>query len=72
LSYSNNGDQNPIECTFEFPLDNQTVVSKLVAQIGDKVIEATIQEKEEAKEKYGDAIASGNAAVYAERDFAKR
>ena len=67
LTYSNTGDEKPIECTFEFPLEKETVVSKLIAEIDDKVIEAKIKEKEEAKQTYGDAIASGNAAVYAER-----
>jgi hypothetical protein len=41
------------------------LVSKIIAQIDDRVIEAIIQEKESAKEKYDDAIASGNTAVYA-------
>lgn len=68
LTYINAGDDNPIECTFEFPLDQQTVVSKLIAQIDDKVIEARVTDKSEAKMKYDDAIASGNTAVYAERD----
>jgi len=67
LSYSNMGDNQPIECTFEFPLEDQTVVSRLVAKIEDKTIEAKIKEKEEAKQEYDDAMASGNTAVYAER-----
>lgn len=50
LTYKNLGDSNPIECTFEFPLDDQTVVSRLVAHIDDKTIEAKIKEKEEAKQ----------------------
>jgi hypothetical protein len=49
LTYSNISDDNPIECTFEFPMDTQTVVSRLVATIDDKIIEAKIKEKEEAK-----------------------
>lgn len=61
-------EENPIECTFEFPLESSTIVTKLFAQIDDRVIEAKIKEKEEAKEIYNDAIASGNTAVYAERD----
>ncbi len=31
LTYSNLGDENPIECTFEFPLEKTTVVSRLIA-----------------------------------------
>lgn len=49
LFYVNLSSENPIECTFEFPLESTTVVSKLVAQIDDKIIEAKIKEKEEAK-----------------------
>jgi len=66
LSYVNNEDTNPIECTFEFPIEKSTIVNKLVAQIGDKVVEAKIENKSSAKEKYDDAISSGNAAVYSE------
>lgn len=72
LTYSNIGDENPIECTFEFPLEKTTVVSQLIAQIDDKVIEAKIKGKEEAKQEYDDAMASGNTAVYAERDKKKK
>jgi len=68
LSYINACTDQPVECTFEFPLEETTVVSKLVAQIDDKTIEAKIKAKEEAKEQYDDAIASGNTAVYSERD----
>lgn len=49
LTYSNSSSENPIECTFEFPLDDQTVVSRLVAKIDDRTIEAKIKEKEKAK-----------------------
>jgi hypothetical protein len=44
------------------------VVSKLTVKIDDKVIDAKIKEKEEAKQQYGDSLAAGNTAVYAERD----
>ena len=57
----------PLECSFEFPIEESTVVSKLIATINDKTIEAKIQGKEEAKEKFDDAVAAGNTAVYAER-----
>lgn len=48
--YANLGDQNPIECTFELPLDSTTVVSKLIATIDDRVVEAKIKEKQKAKD----------------------
>jgi von Willebrand factor A domain-containing protein 5 len=72
LTYSNISDEFPIECTFEFPVDKQTVVSKLIAIIDDRVIEAVIKEKEEAKQQYDDAMASGNTAVFAERDSTRK
>lgn len=72
LTYSNVSDENPIECTFEFPIEKNTVVSKLIAQIDDKIIEAKIKAKEEAKQEYDDAMASGNTAIYAERDQQKK
>ena len=33
-----------------------------------RIIDAKVRSKEEAKEKYDDAVAAGNAAVMAERD----
>ncbi len=68
LTYVNVGSDSPIECTFEFPLEKTSVISKLVAQIDDRVLEAKVKEKEDAKEQYDDAIAAGNTAVFAERD----
>jgi len=35
--------------------------------IGDKMVEAQIREKEEAKQRYDDAIAGGHAAVLADK-----
>ena len=70
--YSNVNSEKPIESTFEFPLDKDVVVSKLICIIDDKVVEAKVQNKEEAKQKYDDAIASGKAAVYAERKTEKK
>ena len=68
LTYVNVGSDSPIECTFEFPLEKTSVISKLVAQIDDRVLEAKVKAKEDAKEQYDDAIAAGNTAVFAERD----
>ena len=42
LTYINNEDSSPIECTFEFPIEKSTIVTKLVAQIDDRVVEAKI------------------------------
>ncbi len=74
LSFINNDDESPIECTFEFPLksDGKSSVNHLSAIIGDKLIEANIRQKEEAKEKYDDAISSGNTAFMAEKSEKKQ
>ena len=72
LGYVNASEDQPIECTFDFPVNSKSIVSSLSARIGDKLIEASIREKEEAKEKYDDAIAAGNAAVLAEKSDTKK
>ena len=72
LHYTNSSEDNPVEATYEFPLDKSALVSKLMATIGGKTIEAKVREKEEAKERYDDAIAAGNAAVLAERQSDKK
>ena len=56
-----------IECIFEFSLSENSIMTSLTATIGDKVIQSKIQEKEEAKEEYDDAIAGGHAAIIAEK-----
>lgn len=50
LNYVNVGVDSPIECNFEFPLEKNSVVSKLLAQIDDRIIEAKVKAKEDAKE----------------------
>jgi hypothetical protein len=67
LSYFNPSRENPMECTYIFPLDKTTVLSRFEAIIDDKVVFTKVTEKEIAQERYDDAIASGNTAVMAER-----
>ena len=43
-----NPSENPIECTYEFPLEAETLVTSLRVYLDDKVIEAIVLEKEEA------------------------
>ena len=45
LTYINEDTESPIECSYEFPIDQDTVMSRLVAKIGDKEVEAKIKEK---------------------------
>ena len=67
LTYINEDTESPIECSYEFLLDSDTVMSQLIAKIGDKEVEAKIKEKERAKQVYEDALVGGKAAVYAEK-----
>lgn len=72
LTYMNEDENNPIECAYELPLDKDTILSSLVAKIGDREVVAKVKAKEEAKENYEDAMAGGHAAVYAERKNKER
>ena len=51
------------EISYVFPKRKNSVVSKVVFRVGDKVVEAKVYEKEEAKEKYDDAVATGKSAA---------
>ena len=62
-----NPSENPIECTYEFPLESETLVTSLTVYIDGKVIEAIVLEKEEAKQVYEDVIAGGDLGVYLDR-----
>lgn len=42
LTYKNPSTENPLECTYEFPLEKNTIFSKLLATIGDKTVEAVV------------------------------
>mmetsp|Transcript_24425 Transcript_24425/g.28740 ORF Transcript_24425/g.28740 Transcript_24425/m.28740 type:complete len:145 (+) Transcript_24425:60-494(+) len=67
LTYLNPSKDSPLECTYSFPIEPNTVLAKLEATINDCVIETKITSKESAAAKYEDAIAGGNAAIHAER-----
>ena len=41
------------------------MLAKLIATLDGRIIEAKVKEVEEAKERYDDTIAAGNAAVLA-------
>ena len=71
LTYTNPSADNPLECTYVFPLEKTTILSKFEAVIGGKTVHTKVTEKEAAKEAYDDAMAGGKAAVMAERSSKK-
>jgi len=52
LKYVNTDAEHPIECSYEFPLDKNTIFAKLVCKIDDKETTAVVKGKEEAKQQY--------------------
>ena len=65
LKYSNTG-ADPIEVVFRFPLEESFAVVGLEAVIDGRKVKAVIRGKEEARQMYDDAIASGHSAALAE------
>ena len=64
-----NSNKKAVECEYVFPIDPlTTAVTGLTVTVDDKVIEATVLEKEKASEKYSDAIARGNTAFKMNQD----
>ena len=61
-----------MEATYEFPLEKNTLLAKLTAELNGNKIEAQIRDKEKAQERYDDAVAAGNTALIAERDMDKK
>ncbi len=58
----------PVEATYQFPTDpdQNTVVSRVLFELGDKKVESKVTERVKAQERYEDAIEGGNAAVLVE------
>ena len=65
LEYENE-EGNPVEAVFTFPLDESSTVVDFTALIDDRKIVGIMKEKEEAKQAYDDAIASGQSAFLME------
>ena len=64
-----NSNEKAVECEYLFPIDPlTTAVTGLTVTVDDKVIEATVLEKEKAKEKYSDAMARGSTAFKMNQD----
>jgi Ca-activated chloride channel homolog len=64
LDFFNTFCKEPVEVTFEFPIENHQVVKKLSAKIGERTVETKVRDIEKAKEIYSKAIAGGKAAVF--------
>ena len=65
LKYENSG-SDPVEVLFRTPVDDSHAVVGLEAVIDGRRIRAEIKEKEQAKQEYDDAIASGMTAAFGE------
>ena len=65
LKYENSG-PDPVEVLFRTPVDESHAVVGLEAVIDGRRIRAEIKEKEEARQEYDDAIASGRTAAFGE------
>ncbi|HQP35426.1 MAG TPA: VIT domain-containing protein [Polyangiaceae bacterium] len=58
----------PIEAVYLFPLPHEASVYRMQFRIGDRVVKASIKEKEEAKRAYEKARSEGRAATLLEQD----
>ena len=65
MKYTNK-DDNPIEAIYILPLDEQAAVCGFQATIDGRIIVAEVQEKQEARDTYDDAIGSGQSAFLLE------
>ena len=65
LTYVNTG-SDPLEVLFRFPVDESYAVVGLEAVLAGRRIKAALKEKEEARQEYDDAMASGLTAALGE------
>ncbi|MBV5338860.1 MAG: hypothetical protein J0665_04780 [Deltaproteobacteria bacterium] len=61
-SYRNAGSKN-IEAVYTFPLPLDAVLLEMIVTLGDKTLKGIVLPKQEAEEKYEEAITDGNAPV---------
>ena len=66
-SYTNPFD-HPIETLYVFPLPENSAVNAMQMVIGDRVIEADIKKRQEARKLYDDAKAAGHTASLLEQE----
>ncbi|XP_060758861.1 von Willebrand factor A domain-containing protein 5A-like [Neoarius graeffei] len=65
LQYVNEEEQ-PLEAVFVFPMPSGAAVCQFSAKVADQEIVAEVQEKQEAREQYDDALSSGQQAFLLE------
>ncbi|XP_060770429.1 von Willebrand factor A domain-containing protein 5A-like isoform X6 [Neoarius graeffei] len=61
-----NEEKQPLEAVFVFPMPSGAAVCQFSAKIADQEIVAEVQEKQEAREQYDDALSSGQQAFLLE------
>ena len=61
-TYHNQG-TTPIEANYVFPMAVQAAVHKMQMEIGDRIVNAKIFEKQEAEQVYNDAVKKGKRAA---------
>ena len=62
----NNIDEKPVEVIFLFPLEDTVSVCGFQVKIEDRIIKGKVEEKEEARDTYDDAISSGKSVFLLE------
>merc|ERR1711988_1210793 len=61
-----NCEQNPIECVYFFPVEEEAAVTDFTAQLEGRTIKTVIKEKKEARDDYKSAIENHQTAVLLE------
>ncbi|XP_044841707.1 von Willebrand factor A domain-containing protein 5A-like isoform X1 [Mauremys mutica] len=63
-----NDEQGPVEAVFVFPMDAEAAVYAFQARLGGTCIQAQLQEKKQAQELYGDALAGGQSSFLLQQE----
>ncbi len=58
---------DPLEAVYVYPLPSEGTVTGMVMQVGDRIIQSIVREKQEAREIYEEAVASGKRAALVEQ-----
>lgn len=58
----------PLEATYIFPLPDRAAVTGMRMEVADRVIDAVLKERQQAREEYDQAIVAGHRAAIAEEE----